>query len=88
MTNIPGLFSAGECDYHYHGANRLGANSLLSLPMQVLVAGPAAASYILGKETKEVPENVYTRELKKQQNRIESLYKMSGKENPFYFMKN
>lgn len=30
MTNIPGLFAAGECDFAYHGANRLGANSLLS----------------------------------------------------------
>jgi len=30
MTNIPGLFAAGECDYQYHGANRLGANSLVS----------------------------------------------------------
>ena len=30
MTNIPGLFAAGEGDYQYHGANRLGANSLLS----------------------------------------------------------
>ena len=30
MTNIPGLFAAGECDYSMHGANRLGANSLLS----------------------------------------------------------
>ena len=28
MTNIPGLFAAGECDYSQHGANRLGANSL------------------------------------------------------------
>ena len=24
MTNIPGLFAAGECEYQYHGANRLG----------------------------------------------------------------
>ena len=30
QTNIPGLFAAGEVDYQYHGANRLGANSLLS----------------------------------------------------------
>ena len=30
MTNIPGIFAAGECEYQYHGANRLGANSLLS----------------------------------------------------------
>ena len=29
-TNIPGLYAVGEADYQYHGANRLGANSLLS----------------------------------------------------------
>src|SRR3990172_343657 len=28
MTSIPGLFGAGEAEYQYHGANRLGANSL------------------------------------------------------------
>ena len=26
----PGLYAGGEVDYQYHGANRLGANSLLS----------------------------------------------------------
>lgn len=30
MTNIPGLFVGGEAGWGYHGANRLGANSLLS----------------------------------------------------------
>ncbi|MDR1151993.1 MAG: fumarate reductase/succinate dehydrogenase flavoprotein subunit [Bifidobacteriaceae bacterium] len=30
MTSIPGLFVGGECGWGYHGANRLGANSLLS----------------------------------------------------------
>src|SRR3977135_1127495 len=29
-TNIKGIFAAGECEYNYHGANRLGANSLVS----------------------------------------------------------
>src|ERR1700712_1516261 len=29
QTNIPGIFAAGEADYSIHGANRLGANSLL-----------------------------------------------------------
>ena len=41
-TNIPGLMAAGECDYQYHGANRLGANSLLSATYSGLVAGPEA----------------------------------------------
>ena len=30
MTNIPGCFNVGESEFQYHGANRLGANSLLS----------------------------------------------------------
>src|SRR5258706_9462135 len=29
-TNIPGLYAMGEVNFAYHGANRLGANSLLS----------------------------------------------------------
>ncbi len=29
MTTIPGLFAIGECNFADHGANRLGANSLL-----------------------------------------------------------
>src|SRR5256886_8636625 len=44
-TNIPGIFSAGECEYQYHGANRLGANSLVSCIFGGFVAGPAAVQY-------------------------------------------
>ena len=40
MTNIPGIFAAGECEYQYHGANRLGANSLVSCIFGGFVAGP------------------------------------------------
>ena len=39
-TNIPGIFAAGECEYQYHGANRLGANSLVSCIFGGFVAGP------------------------------------------------
>ncbi len=42
-TNLPGLFAAGECEHLYHGANRLGANSLLSCIYAGMVAGPAMA---------------------------------------------
>ena len=44
-TNIPGLFAAGEADYAYHGANRLGANSLLSCIYGGMIGGPAMVSY-------------------------------------------
>ncbi len=40
QTNIPGLYAIGECDYQYHGANRLGANSLLSCIFSGLIVAP------------------------------------------------
>src|ERR671930_748053 len=40
-TNIPGLFAGGEADYAYHGANRLGANSLLSCIYAGQIGGAA-----------------------------------------------
>ncbi len=45
QTNIPGVFAAGEADYSIHGANRLGANSLLSCIYAGLLAGPNAVAY-------------------------------------------
>lgn len=47
-TNIPGLFASGECDYQYHGANRLGANSLLSAAHSGTVSGPEAIRWANG----------------------------------------
>jgi succinate dehydrogenase / fumarate reductase flavoprotein subunit len=47
-TSIPGLYACGECDYAYHGANRLGANSLLSASYSGRVAGEAVAAYLSG----------------------------------------
>src|ERR1700736_1509260 len=44
-TNIPGIFAAGECEYQYHGANRLGANSLVSCIFGGFIAGPNAVRY-------------------------------------------
>jgi succinate dehydrogenase / fumarate reductase, flavoprotein subunit len=44
MTNVPGIFAAGECEYQYHGANRLGANSLVSCIFGGFKAGPNAMS--------------------------------------------
>ena len=47
-TNIPGVFAAGECEYQYHGANRLGANSLMSCIYGGGIAGPNAVKYARG----------------------------------------
>ena len=44
-TNVPGIYAAGECEYQYHGANRLGANSLVSCIFGGGIAGPAAVKY-------------------------------------------
>lgn len=51
MTSLEGLYAIGECDYHYHGANRLGANSLLSCIFTGLFTGPSILSYAEGQSS-------------------------------------
>jgi succinate dehydrogenase / fumarate reductase, flavoprotein subunit len=48
QTNVPGLFAIGECDYQFHGANRLGANSLVACIFSGLTVAPGIVSYIDG----------------------------------------
>ncbi len=45
MTNVPGLFAAGECAAGLHGANRLGGNSLSDLLVFGMRAGEYAAKF-------------------------------------------
>jgi succinate dehydrogenase / fumarate reductase, flavoprotein subunit len=40
QTHVPGMYAIGECDYQYHGGNRLGANSLLSCIFTGLFVAP------------------------------------------------
>ncbi|MGI6678653.1 MAG: succinate dehydrogenase flavoprotein subunit [Dehalobacterium sp.] len=85
MTCIPGLFASGECDYMYHGANRLGANSLLSALYSGTVSGPAALNYVKGlnRLSKESGSKYFDQELKRQQEYDQKVRKMNGKENPY-----
>jgi succinate dehydrogenase / fumarate reductase, flavoprotein subunit len=60
-TSIPGLYAVGEVDYQYHGANRLGANSLLSCIYGGMITGPALASYraALGQSAFDLPASIF-----------------------------
>jgi succinate dehydrogenase / fumarate reductase flavoprotein subunit len=89
MTNIPGLFAAGECEYQYHGANRLGANSLLSAIYGGMIAGPKAIEYIKGlkKSAEDVSSAIYDREKKKNEDKYERLLKLDGTENAYMLHK-
>jgi succinate dehydrogenase / fumarate reductase flavoprotein subunit len=81
-TNIPGIFAAGECEYQYHGANRLGANSLVSCIFGGFVAGPAAVNY--AQNLAAAPNNGhFEAERKRQEAENAKVMKSSGTENPF-----
>ena len=83
-TNIPGLYACGECDFAYHGANRLGANSLLSASFSGRVAGDAAVAYMKAGHTNgELPESKLEAERKQQEQINKGIMSSSGGENPF-----
>ena len=84
-TSIPGLYAAGECDFAYHGANRLGANSLLSASYSGQVAGDAAVAHVKGlsKGNGEVAESYYDKERKRQEGINKTIISSDSDENPF-----
>jgi len=88
-TNVPGIYAAGECEYQYHGANRLGANSLVSCIYGGMVAGPASVKYGRGLSSghESVPSSVYENEVKRQQGINQALITQQGSENPITIWK-
>ncbi|MBQ9227998.1 MAG: FAD-binding protein [Eubacterium sp.] len=52
-TSLSGLFAAGECACQYHGANRLGGNSMLGAIYGGSVAAESASAYIGNSAVKE-----------------------------------
>ncbi|KOP83653.1 MULTISPECIES: succinate dehydrogenase flavoprotein subunit [Cytobacillus] len=89
MTNIPGLFAAGECDYSQHGANRLGANSLLSAIFGGMVAGPKALEYMAGlnKRAEDVSSSVFDGFVKQEEDKWNKIMSMNGTENAYVLHK-
>ena len=88
-TNVPGIYAAGECEYQYHGANRLGANSLVSCIYGGMVAGPAAVRYARGLDRgcESVDWSVFEGERKRQEEINDRLLRQEGSENPISLWK-
>jgi len=84
-TTIPGLYACGECDSAFHGANRLGANSLLSATYSGMVAGAAVTAYAknLGKSAADTTPSCFDDERARQEVINRSLFDSSGTENAF-----
>ena len=84
-TNVPGLFAAGECDYSQHGANRLGANSLLSAAYGGYAAGPSIVEYVqsLDSTYESVDEATVKDALARDRAEYEGILKLDGPENPY-----
>ncbi|EQC49286.1 succinate dehydrogenase or fumarate reductase, flavoprotein subunit [Bacteriovorax sp. BSW11_IV] len=55
MTTIPGLYAIGECNYSDHGANRLGANSLLQASIDGYFILPNTINNYLSSAIKNDP---------------------------------
>lgn len=83
MTNLVGCFNVGESDYLYHGANRLGANSLLSCIFGGLVTGNEVPRYIDTLTTKydNLSETIFDDALTIEENEQKNLLSRHGPEN-------
>ncbi|HYV47716.1 MAG TPA: succinate dehydrogenase flavoprotein subunit [Myxococcaceae bacterium] len=84
-TNIPGLFAGGEADHSIHGANRLGANSLVSCIYAGMLGGPSMISYAKSASASATKDAAKHHEAAKKYwvERFEQIRKMDGKENPY-----
>lgn len=58
MTTIPGLYALGEANFADHGANRLGANSLLQACVDGYFIAPYTMANYLANEIKSGPVDV------------------------------
>ena len=86
MTNVPGLYAMGEVNFAYHGANRLGANSLLSCIFDGLFCGTSIKNYIIDAaqvSAADVPQEVFDAVVRQETQRQDELVKNAGDENPY-----
>ncbi|MBS0649360.1 MAG: succinate dehydrogenase flavoprotein subunit [Verrucomicrobia bacterium] len=83
MTNIPGCFNVGESEFQYHGANRLGANSLVSCIFGGLVAGVEIPRYLetLTQNAVQMPSRIFSEAMAQEEAFKHDLLTRDGSEN-------
>ena len=81
MSNIPGCFVIGEADFLYHGANRLGANSLLSCIFAGLVVAKEMPRYLELMAPQKIDERTVNHAVQREEDRKKSIFLRNGKEN-------
>ena len=86
MTNIPGLYAAGECEFQYHGANRLGANALLACLVAGEISAQGVQAYLTqadgGSDSQALQGRIEDARREKQAE-YDGLAKSNGPENPY-----
>ncbi|MBL8694880.1 MAG: succinate dehydrogenase flavoprotein subunit [Planctomycetes bacterium] len=81
MTNIPGLFAAGECEFQYHGANRLGANALVACVYGGIVSGVTSFEWAANHAKKAPASTVADSALSRFRERTKAISARGGAEN-------
>ncbi len=86
-TNVPGMFAIGEADYQYHGANRLGANSLLSCIFAGLIVGPTIENWLKSipkGSADDQPVSLFDTAAQSHKKQMDELIRNQGDQNPYH----
>ena len=91
MTTVDGLYALGEANFADHGANRLGANSLLQASVDGYFIGPSTIPNYLANEIRTGPIDIKQAEFSQAEeaslNKIKGLHSIQGTKPSDHFHK-